>query len=97
MDIYVKCFLPEHAVCLQREIKDAQGVKPAFLGSWLLHEAPLKALFKHLDVASPKDKVWWLAEHSKCYCVLSVQNKSMCFIGQNIPIPALVAGAFNAL
>lgn len=32
-----------------------------------------------------------VAEHSKCYCVLSVQNKSICFTGQNIP--ALVAGA----
>jgi len=33
-----------------------------------------------------------VAEHFKCYCVLSIQNKSMYFKGQNIP--PFVTGAF---
>lgn len=82
------CFLPEHAVYLQREIKDAWCVKSAFLGSWLSHDAPLKALFKHLAVTAPKDKVWWLSILS---AIVSYQFKINPRVLQNIP--ALVAGA----
>lgn len=79
------CFLPEHAVCLQREIKDARCVKSAFLGSWLSHDAPLKALFKHLYVAAPKDKVWWLSILS---AIVSYQFKiNLCVLQDRTFLP----------